>query len=286
MSMACSIESRVPFLDHVFVEFAASVPPHMKQRGKEGKHILKKAVGDLLPESIIYRQKQGFPTPIRDWLLRDRAKVLVDYLRDPEGILAAYINQEFLHDLLEKHYSGKYDATDRIWRLLNLQVWGDMYLTGRREQFWDGLTAGSRPRRSNRMRILWVKCDFLHPTTRGGQIRTLEIVKRLHARHEVHYLAYDSDNPEGLKRSAEYCTRAYPVRLEVPPRRSLAFAAQLAANLFSSMPLSLSRYCSAAMRSKSSPSCRKRSSTAWSATFFLPRRTSPAWGNACCSSTT
>ncbi len=98
------------------------------------------------------------------------------------------------------------------------------------------------------MRILWVKCDFLHPTTRGGQIRTLEIVKRLHARHEVHYLAYDSDNPEGLKRSAEYCTRAYPVRLEVPPRRSLAFAAQLAANLFSSMPLSLSRYCSAAMQ--------------------------------------
>ncbi len=98
------------------------------------------------------------------------------------------------------------------------------------------------------MRILWVKCDFLHPTTRGGQIRTLEIVKRLHARHEVHYLAYDSDNPEGLKRAPEYCTRAYPVRLDVPPRRSPAFVAQLAGNLFSSMPLSLSRYCSEAMQ--------------------------------------
>jgi glycosyltransferase involved in cell wall biosynthesis len=99
------------------------------------------------------------------------------------------------------------------------------------------------------MKILWVKCDFLHPTTRGGQIRTLEIVKRLHARHEVHYLAYEaSDNPEGLKRAPEYCTRAYPVRLEVPPRRSPAFLAQLAGNLFSSMPLSLSRYHSADMR--------------------------------------
>ncbi len=139
MSMACSIESRVPFLDHVFVEFAASVPPHMKQRGKEGKYILKKAVGDLLPESIIYRQKQGFPTPLRDWLRHDRAKVLVNYLRDPDGILSTYVNPGFVEDLLEKHYSGKYDATDRIWRLLNLQVWGDMYLTGRREQFWDGL---------------------------------------------------------------------------------------------------------------------------------------------------
>ena len=99
------------------------------------------------------------------------------------------------------------------------------------------------------MKILWVKCDFLHPTTRGGQIRTLEIVKRLHARHEVHYLAYATpDNPEGPKRASEYCTRAYPVRLDVPQRRSLAFVAQLAGNLFSSMPLSLSRYRSTAMR--------------------------------------
>jgi asparagine synthase (glutamine-hydrolysing) len=139
MSMACSIESRVPFLDHVFVEFASSVPPHMKQRGKEGKYILKKAVGDLLPESIIYRRKMGFPTPIRDWLLGDRGRTLVNYLRDPDGILATYVNSDFVEDLLEKHYSGKYDATDRIWRLLNLQLWGDMYLTGRREQFWEGL---------------------------------------------------------------------------------------------------------------------------------------------------
>jgi len=99
------------------------------------------------------------------------------------------------------------------------------------------------------MRLLWVKTDFLHPTTRGGQIRTLEIVKRLHARHEVHYIAYDNpDQPEGLQRASEYCSHAYPVTLDVPPRRSLGFVAQLAGNLASSMPLSLSRYCSAAMR--------------------------------------
>ena len=99
------------------------------------------------------------------------------------------------------------------------------------------------------MRILWVKTDFLHPTTRGGQIRTLEIVKRLHARHEVHYIAYDNpDQPEGLQRAGEYCSYAYPVNLDVPPRRSLGFVVQLAGNLVSSMPLSLSRYCSPAMR--------------------------------------
>src|SRR5271157_839690 len=101
------------------------------------------------------------------------------------------------------------------------------------------------------MRILWVSPGFLHPTNRGGQIRTLEMVKRLHARHEVHYVAYDNPaQPEGLQRADEYCTQAYPLPLEVPPRRSPKFAAQLAGNLFSSMPLSLSRYYSAAKREK------------------------------------
>ena len=99
------------------------------------------------------------------------------------------------------------------------------------------------------MKILWVKTDFLHPTTRGGQIRTLETIKRLHARHEVHYVAYDNPSqPEGLQRAHEYCSRAYPLTLDLPPRRSLKFARQLAANLFSPLPLSITRYCSPVMR--------------------------------------
>lgn len=99
------------------------------------------------------------------------------------------------------------------------------------------------------MKILWVKTDFLHPTTRGGQIRTLETVKRLHARHEVHYVAYDNPvQPEGMQRAHEYCSVAYPLTLDVPPRRSLKFGGQLLANLFSPLPLSITRYCSPAMR--------------------------------------
>jgi asparagine synthase (glutamine-hydrolysing) len=139
MSMATSIESRVPFLDHQFVEFAASVPPHMKLRAKQGKYIMKKAVEDLIPRDIIYRKKMGFPTPITAWLLRPEASTIRDYLRDPNGLLATYTNAAYLNDVIEKHDRGVHDATDRIWRLLNLQVWGDMYLTGRREQFWEGL---------------------------------------------------------------------------------------------------------------------------------------------------
>jgi glycosyltransferase involved in cell wall biosynthesis len=108
------------------------------------------------------------------------------------------------------------------------------------------------------MRILWVSPGFLHPTNRGGQIRTLEMLKRLHARHEVHYVAFDNPaQPEGGQRTHEYCSQAYPLTLSVPQRRSPKFAGQLLGNFFSSMPLSLSRYRSTAMREQISQLRRK-----------------------------
>ncbi len=99
------------------------------------------------------------------------------------------------------------------------------------------------------MKILWVKTDFLHPTTRGGQIRTLEMLRQLHQRHEVHYVAFDdASNPEGLRRSSEYSTRCYPVSFRVVPKRSLAFAWQLTRGLFSRFPVAGMRYRSTGMR--------------------------------------
>jgi glycosyltransferase involved in cell wall biosynthesis len=99
------------------------------------------------------------------------------------------------------------------------------------------------------MKILWVKTDFLHPTERGGQIRTLEILKRLHRRHEVHYLAYHQPrHPDALGRAGEYCSRAHAVEFSIPHRRSLAFGAQLVRNLFDPLPLPVRRYQSAQMR--------------------------------------
>jgi glycosyltransferase involved in cell wall biosynthesis len=99
------------------------------------------------------------------------------------------------------------------------------------------------------MKLLWVKTDFLHPTTRGGQIRTLETLRRLHRNHEVHYVAFeDPAQPEGLARSSEYCTKAYPVTHQIADKTSAAFALQLAAGLFSRLPVAVNRYQSAAMR--------------------------------------
>lgn len=141
MSMACSIESRVPFLDHPLVEFAARVPENLKIRNGEGKFILKRALEDLLPHDIIYRTKMGFPTPVRQWLASAQAEKLVSVLKDPNGVIAPYVNRPELDALLLRHRSGTEDATDRIWRLLNLQIWGDIYLNGQRERWANGMLA-------------------------------------------------------------------------------------------------------------------------------------------------
>ncbi len=146
MSMACSIESRVPFLDHTLVEFAAGVPGRLKTRGAEGKYILKKAVEDLLPRDIVYRKKMGFPTPLRQWLEGPHSESISSMLRSREGLLGAYLDPVELDGLLEAHRSGLVDATDRIWRLLNLQLWGDIFLLGRRELWREGLTVGGEVR--------------------------------------------------------------------------------------------------------------------------------------------
>jgi asparagine synthase (glutamine-hydrolysing) len=123
MSMASSIESRVPFLDHHFTAFAMRIPESLKIRGGEQKYILKKAVEDLLPREIVYRTKKGFPTPLRQWL-RDPESVAWN-LKD--GFLAEYIEPKIVEDMLARHRAGLEDCTDRLWRLLNLAHWGDIH---------------------------------------------------------------------------------------------------------------------------------------------------------------
>lgn len=98
------------------------------------------------------------------------------------------------------------------------------------------------------MKILWVKSDFLHPTTRGGQIRTLEMLRSMKRRHEIHYVGFDDPlQPEGVARSHEYCHRAYPIRHRVPDKTTVAFAVQVVGGLFSPIPASVYRYRSAEM---------------------------------------
>ena len=134
MSMACSIESRVPFLDHPFVEFSTRVPDRLKIRGREQKYVFKKAVEDLLPRDIVYRPKMGFPTPLPQWLREPGAEPLLRALQDRRGVLASWVELKTVDTLIERHRAGLEDATDRIWRLINLQLWGEMFLNGKRQQ--------------------------------------------------------------------------------------------------------------------------------------------------------
>lgn len=99
------------------------------------------------------------------------------------------------------------------------------------------------------MKILWVKTDFLHPTTRGGQIRTLEMLRRLHRRHEIHYVAFETPGePEGVARASEYSACAWPIAHSIPSKRSLRFVGQLARGVVSPLPVAVGRYRSARMR--------------------------------------
>lgn len=98
------------------------------------------------------------------------------------------------------------------------------------------------------MKLLWVKTDFLHPATKGGQIRTLGMLRCLHRRYEVHYLGCRiPGETEGLERSSEYCSKAYPVDFEPVEKTSWKFGLQLAAGLASPLPLAISRYRCAGM---------------------------------------
>lgn len=93
------------------------------------------------------------------------------------------------------------------------------------------------------MKILWVSSNFMHPTTKGGQIRTLEILRRLHRRHEIHFVAIENPaHPEGPARAEEYSTRAYPFPRKVVDWRSPAFALQLFRSVVDPMPLSVRRF--------------------------------------------
>jgi asparagine synthase (glutamine-hydrolysing) len=130
MSMAASIESRVPFLDHQLVEFTASIPARYDTKGLAGKFILKSAVEDILPRDIVYRQKMGFPTPWAFWLAGPQLDDLERLLLEPRTRERGYFKSDVVQRLFAEHRAGRRDHGNRIWRLLNLELWERVCLEG------------------------------------------------------------------------------------------------------------------------------------------------------------
>jgi asparagine synthase (glutamine-hydrolysing) len=123
MSMAASVESRVPFLDHELVEFTATIPAKYETQGMAGKYILKSAIEDLLPRDIVYRQKMGFPTPWAYWLSGPQLQSLEQLLLEPRTLARGLFRADALRKLFAEHRAGSRDHGNRIWRLLNLELW-------------------------------------------------------------------------------------------------------------------------------------------------------------------
>ncbi len=123
MSMAHSLEVRVPLLDHRLVEYVARLPMRYKLRGATTKYLFKKAFGDLLPPGILTRRKMGFALPLPHWFARDLREFLRDVLFDPRTLQRGYFNAAFVDALVREHARGRRDNSSLLWRLLALEIW-------------------------------------------------------------------------------------------------------------------------------------------------------------------
>src|SRR3954468_5716671 len=130
MSMAASIESRVPFLDHRLVEFAAGLPPRMKLRRFTTKWILREAVRELLPAEILTRKKMGFPVPFGIWMRGPWKDVARDVLLDVRSRQRGIIEPAAVERLISAHAAGATEGGDAIWSLLNLELWYRTHIDG------------------------------------------------------------------------------------------------------------------------------------------------------------
>ena len=123
MSMAASVEVRVPFLDNDLVDFALSLPGAMKVKGLQSKYILKRALHGIVPRDIITRAKTGFAAPIRAWLSRDLREMVADTLSVNRIARRGLFDPRAVSAMLLEQNSGRTDRSYNIWALLHLELW-------------------------------------------------------------------------------------------------------------------------------------------------------------------
>jgi len=138
MSMAASIESRVPFLDHKLVEFTARLPERMKLRGLTTKYILRRSMKDVLPEQILSRSKMGFPVPVGAWFRGQYKSVIDEYVLGERARARGLFDSSYVRSLVERHQHGGENHSERLWALVNVEMW--------LRQFMDGEATEAEPR--------------------------------------------------------------------------------------------------------------------------------------------
>jgi asparagine synthase (glutamine-hydrolysing) len=128
MSMAHSIESRVPLLDNQVVDFSAGIPASLKIKNGRKKHILKEAASQLLPPQILDRPKQGFAVPVGGWFRGDLRAFFSDVLLSRPARERGYFNDRFVNRMIREHVGGRRDHTLRLWALVVFELWHRQYL--------------------------------------------------------------------------------------------------------------------------------------------------------------
>jgi asparagine synthase (glutamine-hydrolysing) len=127
-TMTNSLEARVPFLDHKFMELVAGIPSRLKLKGSMTKFILKKAYSDFLPEAILKRKKMGFGVPISRWIRNELRNYVYEVLLDSKTLNRGYFKKEGIKCLLEEHMALRYDHSAKIWALLFLEIWFRIFI--------------------------------------------------------------------------------------------------------------------------------------------------------------
>jgi asparagine synthase (glutamine-hydrolysing) len=128
MTMAHGLEARSPFLDHELVEYLAAFPSDLKIRGRKLKHVLRRLATAYLPQDIVRRQKQGFMFPIAYWFRDELYGFVKRYLSDSPLIREGLFREERIFRLVEDHRNSRIDNHVRLWMLLNLEVWRQIYI--------------------------------------------------------------------------------------------------------------------------------------------------------------
>jgi asparagine synthase (glutamine-hydrolysing) len=127
-TMANSLEARVPFLDHQFIEEVTRVPSGLKLRRFTTKYILKRAFADILPDTILKRRKMGFGVPLSRWFRKELKEYTYEILLDDRAVNRGYFKRKGIERLLNDHISLRYDNSAKIWALLFLEVWFKIFM--------------------------------------------------------------------------------------------------------------------------------------------------------------
>ena len=131
ITMATSVEARVPFLDHHLIEYALALPRNLKVKGKTGKHILKRALETVLPKDVLYKPKRGFGAPIDEWFRGPGGEGLVQQLMNSSMRERNFFDYSFIQRMADEHQRGTRDWSANLWCLFNLSLWYEHWITGR-----------------------------------------------------------------------------------------------------------------------------------------------------------